>query len=627
MLEGMGFALPDKKAIQGLSEPDMVNASGQVLRPRKDAARIAQISAPLTQTSLAAFLGEAQSLVAKRVRPQAAALGEKLYRHLHTERKSSTDLGKVAVGLWVYGRVETALYLMARVSLDAPGDTDNLNNFAAMLSMGGAEQWAIPILNMLDKQFPDNATVLNNLGQAWYGLGDVDKAERFLKAALVRYANHPQANVTRSYIQEARGDQAAAIDSMKRAIQTGYSPDKRNRLRKLGYTLVARDVSVPLPFKPNSDPMGLHGFHMPPIPKTAAEEAAGAADWQSFGGELQARLALLSQRRHLLGTVGRQAIAEAAKAVAENRPVALRPEGKPPYYEQAVLKLKGMEQDGGVRFRYDSARKALDAVAKKLPTLRENYSRERNQLDMQAARQTGEGQANADLCAERQTIISKYLTAYNTEYDERLQTYLNTTRQKLNEELFWLQFKETPERFQLVQVEHQIAWLGALAKAGQHFSSGDAEACAAPFARSGGQLADFYDVHCEYHSELNFAGLGVIRSDCNKMTTSLEVGFLKLGLTQDMDKETFADQFLTCNVEASAGLDSSVKTGPVEFGVQAGGSLGIEIGRSGIQDVYVSGGVGASVDTGLGAIDMGAGARVSLVSGATSVAGTGLLGD
>lgn len=624
-----GIALPDTTVVQRASEQDMAGATGEVVRPRKDGARIARIgSATLTQAGLAAILREAQGLVAKRIRPAAAELGEKLYRDLRAQGKSLADMGKVAVGLWVYGRVDTALYLMAKASLDGPGDTDNLNNFAAMLSMGGAEQLAIPILNALDRQFPGNATILNNLGQAWFGLGDVDRAELYLRAAVARHAHHPQANLTRSYIQEARGDKAAAIESMKRSIKTSYSLDKRNRLRKLGFALRAEDVTLPLDWKPDSDPMGLHGFRTPPIPKGAEEEAASADDWRAFGAELEARLAGLTQRRQTLDAEARQTTLQAAKAVAEGRPVTLRQEDKPPYYEQAVLKLKGMEQDGGVRFRHDSARKALDAVARKLPALRENYWRERNQLDMKAARQTGQGQANADLCAERQAVVSKNLAAYNTEYDERLRTYLNATRQKLDEELFWLQFKEVPERFRLAQVDHQLAWLGALAKAGQHFATGDAEACAtAPPRKSSGQLADFYDLHCDYHSELNFAGMGVIRTDCNKMTTTLGAGFLKLGLTQDMDKETFADQFLTCNVEVSAGVDSSVKAGPVEFGVQAGGSLGVEIGRTGVQDVYVNGGVGASVTAGPAGFDMGANARVSLVSGATTLSGTGLLGN
>lgn len=629
MLGGMGIALPDPATMPPITAQDMARATGQVGVPRKDAARIARIGAPpLTPAALAAYLADIQGRVAKGVKPQAAALGEKLYRDMKAQGKTPGDMGKAAVGLWVFGRVETALDLMARVSRESPDDTDNLNNLAAMLSMAGEEHLAIPLLNALDKQFPRNATLLNNLGQAWFGLGEADKAEQYLQAALARAPNHVQANVTRSHIQEARGDKAGAIASMKRAAQVSYGPDKRNRLRKLGYSPRGEDVSLPLPFKPDSDPMGLHGFKSPPIPKTAEEELASAADWRAFNGTLEAQIAQLARTRQQLSAPGRQAANRAAHAVADGRPVPLVPEDKPPYFEQAVLKLKAMEQDGGARFRQASTLKALNEVAKRYSAHREAYWKERNQLDARAARQTGEGQANADLCGERNAVVSQYLAAYNTEYDERLRAYLDATRQYLNEELFWLQFKETPERFPLAQVDRQTAWLAALAKAGQHFTTGDAQVCARPPQSGGnGTLADFYDVHCDYHSELDFAGFAKIRSDCNKMTTTLGVGFLKLGLTQDMDKETFADQFLACSVEASAGVSSKVKTGPVEFGVQAGGSVGIEIGRSGIQDIYVTGGVGASAESGPVGFDMGATARVSLVSGASSLSGTGLLSD
>jgi len=628
MMRDMGIplsvdALPPMPAGQGIGL-----ATNEIIRPNKDAVRIARISgAPLSQATLPAFVRDAQGLVSKRIQPKSAELGEKLYRYLHAQGKSVAEMGKAAVGLWVYGRVETALYLMAKVCLDAPADTDNLNNFSAMLSMGGAEQLAIPLLHYLDNQFPNNATVLNNLGQAWYGLGDLDKAEPYLKAAVRRNAYHPQANLTQSFIDETKGNKTDAVESMKRAIKISFSLDKRNRLRKLGYTLQAEDVSLPLSRKPDSDPMGLNDFTAPRIPKTAEEESVSANDWRAFGSEIQARLGALAKQHHELTAAARQTLIQQGKDAIEGRPVLLKPNDKPPYYEQAVLKLKGMERDNGVSYRHDNARKALEGYARTFPATREAYWRERNQVDHRAALQTGEGQANADLCAERQAVITKYLTAYNVEYEKRLNAYLKATRLKLNEELFWLQFKETPERFQVTLLDYQIAWLSALSKAGQHFSTEDAEACTPHSPAGGGKLADFNDVHCDYHSELNFAGMGVIKTDCNKMTSTLGISFLKLGLTQDMDKETFADQFISCNVEVSAGVDRSVHAGPVEVGVQAGGSLGVEIGRTGIQDVYVTGGVGASISAVTPGLEMGATTRVSLVSGATTVAGSGLLGN
>lgn len=78
------------------------------------------------------------------------------------------------------GKVEFALYIMGKACIDDPSNTDNRNNYAAMLSMCGAPQLAIPLLNSLNQRFPKNSTVLNNIGQAWFGLGDIDKANAYL---------------------------------------------------------------------------------------------------------------------------------------------------------------------------------------------------------------------------------------------------------------------------------------------------------------------------------------------------------------------------------------------------------------------------------------------------------------
>jgi hypothetical protein len=127
------------------------------------------------------------------------------------------------------------------------------------------------------------------------------------------------------------------------------------------------------------------------------------------------------------------------------------------------------------------------------------------------------------------------------------------------------------------------------------------------------------------------------------METKLGVGFLKLGLKQDMDKDGFADQFISCSAQATAGLGSKkLDLGPVTVGADAEAGIGIEIDRSGINDIYVTAGASAGVSSniiektdipsemaGLGtkdaSVDAGLTGRISLISGRTSIEGSGIL--
>ena len=78
----------------------------------------------------------------------------------------SITLSDVANGFWISASHAPALFLMGKACL-ADQDPDNLNNYAAFLEMAGRPDLAIPILNRLNKEYPNHSTVLNNIGQAW----------------------------------------------------------------------------------------------------------------------------------------------------------------------------------------------------------------------------------------------------------------------------------------------------------------------------------------------------------------------------------------------------------------------------------------------------------------------------
>jgi hypothetical protein len=130
-----------------------------------------------------------------------------------------------------------------------------------------------------------------------------------------------------------------------------------------------------------------------------------------------------------------------------------------------------------------------------------------------------------------------------------------------------------------------------------------------------------------------------MQMDCSRWTTTLDLKAIKLELRQDMDKETFADQFTGCSVEVGAGASVGAKAGPLKAEASVGARLGLEFDRNGLSDVIVKASAEVSAGTdiieggskaGQGvkdlSVDAGVQGTISLISGRSSMGGTGIFG-
>ncbi len=169
MMEQMGIPNPAIQQGPPVSDQQVSDATGGSTVPEKDLQKIASISkSPLTKATLPAFLSATHNVVVTKLKPASKTTGENIYLKLKVDENTPSVIGNTAAGLWILGRIEPALYVMGKACMMEAENTDNLNNYAAMLTMCGAPNYAIPILNYLNAQFPQNPTILNNLGQAWF---------------------------------------------------------------------------------------------------------------------------------------------------------------------------------------------------------------------------------------------------------------------------------------------------------------------------------------------------------------------------------------------------------------------------------------------------------------------------
>ncbi|MDX2049251.1 MAG: hypothetical protein SFU87_20875 [Chitinophagaceae bacterium] len=311
MMRGVG------KTVSGISEKTFQQAGEkEPLVPKKDVARINMLPDKiLTKEELTLFIKQVHRQVEIMIPAEEKTEALTIYNETKNKHNSAVITGNTASSLWMIGHSEKAIYIMGRACLDDMDNIDNLNNYAAFLTMTGAEQAALPILQYLNDLFPKNSTILNNIGQAWFGLGEVNKAKENLEGATLLDPNHSMANTALADISLSEGNSQRTISFLKAALKETYDPDKEAQLSSLGYTITFADLP-PLNYPMKNDPFGLIPFieSLPEDIQTNVNDMTPALKLKSYGkGVLNLKNLLENVRKEL-----QKKQEQSAKKMAEN---------------------------------------------------------------------------------------------------------------------------------------------------------------------------------------------------------------------------------------------------------------------------------------------------------------------
>jgi hypothetical protein len=492
----------------------------------------------------------------------------------------------------------------------------------------------------LNKRFPKNSTILNNLGQAWFGLGEIDKASSYLDSVVRIYAYHPQATYTKSFIEESKDHQTSAVDLAKRSIRKSFSNDKQNRLNKLGYKLRSDDIDWDAPMP--QDALGLNGFAPPEYPMNVMQSAPLEREWKEFRERCQQELASLRSQQSALEAQAFQATQKRTQLLLQAGQKGLWVDPIPPLAPKAMVKLKYLvdDNDGHREVEYKKKVQAVANAKLEVAEFEKRLSDALKSLEKKYEDKFGEGKPNPfdDACKDENAVKGTFLGSSNPILQEADTEFLKLSKRMISDELYYYQYTMWPEDFEVAKGSAKIKWLSLLINQKPVFQN-KSNWClpAEPGKPKPFKLAAFDDVHCNYHSEL-VTPVGTIRTDCSRMTTQLDLKFLKIGLKQDMDRETFGDQFMSCSVEVGAGTGAGVNAGPLKAEVSAGASIAAEFDRNGLRDVILKGSASVSAGSdiikggkmaGVGvsdlSVDVGVQGQISIISGISSMGGSGLL--
>jgi Tfp pilus assembly protein PilF len=619
VMDSMGIKMPDfnglQKNIGSLSNAQIKKAYEDDNRivPLKDAARInAALATTISNAEMSAYIDKTHQSVQNKLSANAKTNAKEILQQL-TQLK--TSVANTAVGFWIDGKPTLALYLMGEACKSYPIDADNLNNYASFLTTCGAEQLALPILNNLNKNFPDNETILNNISQAWLGLGDITRAEKYADSAIRIYAYHPQANMAKCLIEESKGNIPKAIEAAKKSIAKAYSQDKENKLKKLGYILKPEDLDWNRPMP--QDPTGLAKFSWPEYPLSVNETKDLKIIWGQFTQLCNEQLAQLSDKQKKAEEAWKAGYEYRMKAVMNGATKGKYVQLIPGYAAKAIKKLgytvEGYEAHTG--FVFSDIMEKVKEAGIKAEEYQATLEKEQGELDKKYKNKLGEGGTEEiwqSYCGAQNTIRNNFLVAANGGLQAANNTFLNNTRRRIDALLYYDQYTMWPEQFELMKVLAQSAWLTILRDRGVYFIDRSIYCKPDPNKSINTKLSNFDDMHCQYVSTMNF-GVYKITSSCSNLVGEFDFGGVKINVSDNVETGKYSGTVIV-------GVSKSIK-GPMGVGVKATAGGIVEIDNSGITDVGVIGGVTVKE----GPISIGGIEVKSTVNTGTGISGKGIL--
>ena len=586
-MDSMGIKMPSMNTIPKVTDAEMRTAyeNENRIAPLKDPVRIkSALAITVPNAGMSAYINKTHQSVLTKLSPATKAKGAELMQQMVKQKASAANS---AVGLWIEGKPTLALYVMGEACKSDPSNGNNLNNYAAFLTMCGGEQLALPILMNLNKRFRKNSSILNNITQAWLGLGDLAKAEKYADSTIRIHPYHPQANIAKGLIEESKGNIPAAITSIKKSIRKGYSVEKANKLKKLGYELKGDDLAWDRPMP--ADVLGLSKFSWPAYPLDVEQNKTLEKEWNDFKTMCQQKINELqiaqkkAEQEYLSKSEARtKQLLQAAQKGQYVQPM-------PGYAAKAIAKLgPGVSDvDGNSSLVFT---KELEPVTKALLAVggyENTLNMKQSALDKKYEDQIGEGKSNPleQICKDENAIRTEFLSNANGGLQQAYRNYFNYVKRRTNDLLYYCQYTQWPEQFELTKIGFQISWLTQIKDQRVFFKSRSSWCTALPEKKNAGKLQNFDDVACQYVSTMNL-GIYKITSSCSNLKGEFDFGGVNINVNDNAETGRFSGSAM---VGTSKGFD-----GPAGTELEASIAALVEFDNSGITDVGAIAGVAAN---------------------------------
>jgi tetratricopeptide (TPR) repeat protein len=606
-MEEQGVKMPDLKALPKFTDKEYADEERESQRkvPAKDVKRIASFSKqPLSDASLKTHLTTTHAKVQQAMRPELLNWVKTKSDTMVMNYGSGSTLAQIALNCYIVGLYETAVFLMGKVVMVNPADPTHLNNYAAMLNTGGGEHMALPILQTLNAKYPGDYTIVNNIGQAWYGLGDLQMAGKYIDTAIRLYPRNPQALHTKSKIEAEKGNKEAAKKALKQSLEEAFTDQKDYELRQM-ITDGDEQPKVRWTMNAPKDAFGLGNFIAPSFPMSIEESKVLEPQWESFKEKCKALLDELDSRQTAAEEEAETIMEKRQKEVLAGKSSFLVPWLSPKAVYK-LLKLKEKNQKNTNYAFYEAEDKFLN-IETVLEEIRDLFSNKEKAIENKYAPLFGEGKQNpfAAHCAEINKVRNDFLAKANTLVHDRYMAYITQLKVMINEEAEYSLYAHFKEDYEVIKLHMQQTFLTALISPPVQFKQ-PAGTCPRPNEQSVSNsttLANFYDRNCAYVSEFYVPLIGKWIQRCDIMTvelfTKIPLGpaSVSLGGKYVINSDTKQENG-TVEIGVGVGIGDKKIIGVTNTGVKAEVKTVIHLTNRGITDIELGGGVG--IKTGFG---------------------------
>jgi tetratricopeptide (TPR) repeat protein len=231
MLKNSVDNLKKKAKAANITIDETVLPTTKLVPPVKDLKRLAMLPvAPPTRQQLLTQTAKMEAALKTVATAQTVQQVENF-----SASHSAKEIQNAAIGGWYNNNPRSALLLGIKAVQKDPASILQWNNLAALFNMAGLEHQAIPILQHCLIELPNNSMLLNNIGQAYMGLGDLVKARQFLDKSLSIDDMHPEANHSMALLHIYDKDYEKAVQYLQKEMEIAHRRSSLAQLVKSGH--------------------------------------------------------------------------------------------------------------------------------------------------------------------------------------------------------------------------------------------------------------------------------------------------------------------------------------------------------------------------------------------------------
>jgi tetratricopeptide (TPR) repeat protein len=269
----------------------------KVQLPPKDVKRLSLIpTQPPTLIQLSDMLRATKRKIEAVVKPTVLQEVKKI-----AETQQAEMLQQAAIGAFYADRPEQSILIAIEAALNNAADQTAWNNLAAIMNMTGFQHKAIPILMNQLQSDPVNSMLLNNMGQAYLGLGDIGMAELFLKQCLQHDPLNPEANRSMGMIKFFYEQYEEGMLYFEKELEVAFrrSTMALFRGRDKAFNIYQLRKKRNIPRRDYFGELSFDRFKLPSLPEKTDQTAEAKIKGEAFAQSVAAEMLYWNDRAQL----------------------------------------------------------------------------------------------------------------------------------------------------------------------------------------------------------------------------------------------------------------------------------------------------------------------------------------